>query len=253
MILQKNIRSKMKKTRALLDHPVIAQHIPETLWFNTKNLEYMLGRYKSIYIKPNRGRQGNRIIRVKRVGGSDWVLSFNNSSKLVPLPDIPSKLKSIMTKGKYFIQQGIDLATYNNCPFDIRMVLHKPFDTWDLTLTSAKVAFREDAVVTNVAKGAKDYPLIEILQKYDQRKDPMATSRELANIAQQVCEILGSRFPLRIIGLDMAVDKKGKVWFIEANTQPQCAKLKRLNDKATRKKYTRAIKTIARDVLQKNS
>ncbi len=253
MIVQKNIRSKMKKTQALLDHPVISQHIPETLWYNSSNLEDMLTRYKSIYIKPNRGRQGNRIIRVKKVNDVDWVLSYNDTSKKIPLPDISAELKSIMIKRKYIIQKGIDLATYQKCPFDIRMVLHKAYNTWDLTLTSAKVARREDAVVTNVAKGAQDYPLIEIMQKYDQKKDPMATLRDLVSVAQQVCNILGSKFPLRIIGLDMAIDKKGKVWFIEANTQPQCARLKRVNDKFTRQKYKKAIRIIRGDFRRENS
>jgi len=250
MILQKNIRSKMEKTQALLDHPVISQHIPEVAWYNSTNLEDMLAHYRSIYIKPDRGRQGNRIIRLKRTDEIDWVLSLNGTSKIMPQPDIPSELESIMVKKKYIIQQGVDMATYNKCPFDIRMVLHKPYETWDLTLTSAKVAFREDAVVTNVAKGARDYPLIKVLRNYDQKKDPMATLRDLVSAALQVCNMLGSKFPLRIIGLDMAVDKKGKIWFIEANTQPQCARLKRLNDKSTRKRYKEAINKIASDVLQ---
>jgi hypothetical protein len=146
----------------------------------------------------------------------------------------------LLAEEKYFLQQGIDLATYRNCPFDIRMVLQKPNKVWRLTLTSAKVAQKEDAVVTNVARGAKDYPLQDILQKYDQRRNPLVTIRELVDLSHQIASVLGSAFPMKIIGLDMALDKKGKIWFLEGNNQPQCARCKLVNDKLAREKYEEA-------------
>jgi hypothetical protein len=244
MIEHKIIRNKMKKNSALLEHPLISEHIPETVWYNAQNLKEMLARYKVIYIKPNAGKQGNRIIRARMVDKSNVILSYNNSSKNILLSDISNELEAIMAKRRYIIQEGIDLATYRDCPFDIRMVMQKPYTTWELTLTSAKVALREDAVVTNVSKGAQDYPLNYILQQYDQKQDPLATLRELVNFAHQVSNILGSQLPLRIIGLDLAVDKKGKVWFIEANTQPQCRRCQLVNDKISLQKYKKAKRII---------
>ena len=240
----KNIRSKMKKNIALLDHPIVSQHVPETVWYNAQNLKEMLTRYKGIYIKPNTGKQGNRIIRVKKMNELTCVLSDNNFSKKIALPELFKELESIMVKRKYIIQQEIDLATHNGCPFDIRMVMQRPYTTWELTLTSAKVALKEGAVVTNVSKGAKDYPLNKILQKYDQKQDPLAVMRELINLAHQISSALGSKYPLRTIGLDMAIDKTNKVWFIEANTMPQCRRCTRVNDKSSKQKYKKAKKII---------
>lgn len=247
----KVIKDKMKKIEALLSHPIISRHVPETVWFNSRNLENMLARYGTVYIKPNAGSQGNKVIRVQRVREHEAIIAYNKFSRNVLLPDLPSELNSIIFKRKYFIQQGIDLATYQGCPFDIRMVLQKPYATWDLTLTSAKVALKEDAVVTNVSKGAKDYPLLDILRAYDQKQDPMAVLRELVGLAHQFAQTLGSKFPLRIIGFDMAVDKAGKVWFIEANTKPQCARCKLVNDDSSRKRYTEARNIIRAGLLAK--
>lgn len=246
MIRHRNIKSKMKKTRPLLKHPFISKHVPETRWFNSFNVEDMLARYSMIYIKPDKGYQGNEVIRVTKQNEDDCVLSYNNTIKEIPLPDTSIELESIILERTFILQQGIDLATYDNYPFDIRMVMQKPYNTWDLTLTSAKVAFREHAVVTNVSKGAKDYPLNEILQKYDQKEDPMSVMRDLVNVAQQISHVLGTTFPFRIIGLDMAVDKKGKVWFIEANTLPQCARCKEVNDEIAQKRFEDA-KQITRN------
>lgn len=251
MIKHKNIQNKMKKTEALTDHPVIARHVPETVWYSSENLMPMLDRHNVIYIKPNTGYKGNLVIRVQKVSKSECKISHNNTSINIELTDLSPELENIMaTRKRYIIQQGIDLATYNSCPFDMRLLMQKPYSTWELNLTSAKVALREDAVVTNVSKGAKDYPLNEILQVYDQKQDPMVTLKDLVDFAHQTACILGARFPFRIIGFDMAVDKKGKLWFIEANTQPLCKQLKKVNDEASQEKYEKAkhiIDTLAKE------
>ena len=236
----------MKKNVALLEHPLIRQHIPKTVWYNYPNLLKMLAYNKGIYIKPDTGRQGNGVMRVRKTEGLYCVVSEYNFSEKMFLYDLPSKLTAIMDKRKYIIQEEIDLATHKGCPFDIRMVMQRPFATWELTLTSAKVALNKDAVVTNVSKGAQDYPLIDILKQYDQMQDPMAILRELVNVAHQISNIFGNKFHLRTIGLDMAIDKKGKIWFIEANTQPQNARCKLVNDAISQQKFDNAKQIIKR-------
>lgn len=234
----KPIRSKTKKSEALLAHPFISRHVPQTVWFDQLNLNNMLDRYSTIYIKPDTGRQGQKVIRIKRIKEALCEISSSKVNIIVPLSRLSAELETLMSGKKYIIQQGVDLATYKNCPFDIRMVMQKPYTTWELTLTSARVAPAEDAVVTNISMGAKDFPLHEILHKNDQKIDSLAMIKKLVDLAHQVCSILGTKFSLRIIGLDMAVDKKGKVWFIEANTKPQCKQCKLVNDQLTQEKFT---------------
>lgn len=240
----RNIKSKMKKLRPLQTHPVVSRHVPETVWYSAENVEEMLLLYGSIYVKPDMGRQGNGIVRVTKINEIDCNISDNESSWNVPLSDVVKELEAVMSQRVYLIQERIDLATYRGCPFDIRMVMQRPHTTWQLTLTSAKIALREDAVVTNVSKGAEDYPLNDVLRRYDQSQDPMSTLKELVDLSHQISSILGSKYPFRIIGLDMAVDKEGKVWFIEANARPQCARCKLVNDETSQEKYEAAKKMI---------
>ena len=245
----KIFRNKMKKTLALLDDPIVAQHVPDTSWFSIYNLYEMLQKHRVIYIKPNAGKQGNRIIRVRKVSESACEVSYNGETKKIKVSAIESELAIIMqSKKNYLIQKGIDMATYKNRPFDIRVVMQKPFTNWQLTLTSAKVALREDAVVTNVSKGAEDFYLKYILENYDQKEDTLATFIDLIDLSHQIAYLLSVEFPLRIIGLDMAIDKEGKIWFIEANTNPQCAKCKKVNDNISVAKYDQARKIIKSDL-----
>lgn len=237
-------RSKIEKVLALKNDTFIAKHVPETDWYDIKSFWRLLDIYSVVYVKPDRGVQGNDIFRVKRKSDNEYEIASVDTAKIVSRKALDAELQKAMANRSYIVQQGIDLATYKACPFDIRVVMQKPSTYWQLTLTSAKVALREEAVVTNVAKGAKDYYLNDILRSYDQRQDPLATLRELADLSHQIASLLGVKFPLRIIGLDMAIDKHGKIWYIEANTRPQCEQCKLVNDKLSLYKFDEAMKIL---------
>jgi len=231
----------MKQYKILAKDPIIDKHLPETHWYNYNTLRRMLNKYSVIYLKPNDKSSGNGIIRIKLIAKDKYTVSFEKTTMNVDKMNLGTALKKIITgRSKYIIQQGIDLATYKNNPFDMRVVLQKVSKTWRITLSSARVASDEDAVVTNVAKGARDYLLQQILYEYDQKKDPMATFREVIDLSHQIANVLGNQLPIVIAGLDIAVDKYGQIWFIESNEKPDCARCKIVNDKLSVEKYEQA-------------
>ncbi|MDQ0157141.1 YheC/YheD family protein [Robertmurraya andreesenii] len=245
MHVHKIIRSKMKKTIPLLEDPILSRHVPETHWFSKENLKRMVQSYPQVYIKPNEGRKGSGISRVKRISNSEYELSYENITKIVSFPELVKDLRGRFSTGRsYLVQQGIDLATFNEGPFHIRVVMQKVMNCWRLSLMSGVVAKQKDAVVTNIAKGNYDLPLEEVLQKNDQKLNPISTLRELTDLSHQIVHVLGSSFPLLVLGLDMAIDKQGKVWFIEANTNPDSKGLEKVNDKVSYQKYLDAKKWI---------
>ncbi|MGU3471018.1 YheC/YheD family protein [Paenibacillus sp. D51F] len=240
----KFIRSKMKKGKPLLNDRVLSHHVPKTHWYHDDTLTMMLKAFPVIYIKPDKGSAGTGIIRVKRLNSSESLISFKAMSKICPNTSIVSEVAKRMRRNKkYIIQQGISLATYRNKPFDLRVVLQKPSDRWLLTWMSAKVAPRSNSIVTNVAKGARDARIKEILRGADQPLNVSKVLKELTGVSYKIARKLGSRFPFRIVGLDMGIDKKGKVWFIEANTKPSFHGLKKF-DPVQYRMYLSAKKQI---------
>lgn len=234
---RKKSKTKLDKINALLTDPYISRHVPETMEYEEKNLWRMLRKHSTVYVKPVKGHMGLGIFRVKKFSEARYEISSANYIQQVKGNQLVPQVTALVGDKDYFLQQGIDLATYKNCPFDIRIVMQRPCKVWRLTLSSAKVANREGAVVTNVAQGATDYPLDEILKKYDQRRNPLSTFRELVDLSHQIASVLGSAFSMKIVGLDLALDKKGRIWFLEGNNQPQCARCKLVNDKMSREKY----------------
>lgn len=238
------ISSKMRKGKPLLDDRVLSRHVPVTRWYHDATLTRMLAAYPVLYIKPDNGSSGTGIIRVKRLNRSESLISFKDTSKRCPNKSIVSEVIKRMRRGrKYIIQQGIKLATYHNKPFDMRIVLQKPSDRWLLTWMSAKVAPRSSSIVTNVAKGARDAKIRDILRGADQPLNVSRVLKKLTGVSYKIARKLGSSFPFRIVGLDMGIDKKGKVWFIEANTNPSFHGLRKL-DPVQYRRYLHAKKRI---------
>lgn len=230
------IKSKMKKTVPLLNDPILCRHVPETNWFSEDQLERMLQSHSVVYVKPDQGRKGLGVHRLKLLSDSICELSFENTSKQLSFSKAIKELVSHLDPAKsYLVQEGIDLATYDKRPFHIRVVMQKPMNRWQLSIMSGIVACTENAVVTNRASG--EFSVEEVLQKNDQELNPMHTLRQLTDISHQIAYILGSQLPLLLMGLDMGIDKKGKIWFIEVNTKPDCSGMKKVNDERSYQKY----------------
>ncbi|OAB38366.1 YheC/YheD family protein [Paenibacillus glacialis] len=240
----KFISSKMKKGQPLLNDRFLSRHVPQTRWYRDATLTMMLREFPVLYIKPDNGSAGTGIIRVKRLNRSESLISYKTKSIICRNRNIVFEVVKRMRRGKkYIIQRGITLATYRNKPFDLRIVLQKPSNRWLLTWMSAKVAPRSNSIVTNVAKGARDARIKEILRGADQPLHVSRVLKTLSGVSYKIARKLGSRFPFRIIGLDMGIDKKGKVWFIEANTKPNFHGLKKL-DPIQYRRYLHAKRRI---------
>lgn len=135
------------------------------------------------------------------------------------------------------------MAKVDGKPFDLRVVWQKPDKSWQLTWMSAKIASRRGATVTNVAKGGVDARIRPTLKRMTPPVQVDAQLAKVRTISRQFVQVLGERFPLRIIGLDLAIDQKRRVWFIEANTNPNFKGLRKL-DPVQYNRYLRAQRKI---------
>ena len=108
----KIFRNKMKKSLVLLDDPILAQHVPDTSWFSSSNLYDMLEKHTVIYIKPNTGKQGNRIIRVKKIDKDTCRISYDGKTIETSIIDLETELDEIMKKKKNYIIMPLNEITF---------------------------------------------------------------------------------------------------------------------------------------------
>ncbi|WP_167577457.1 YheC/YheD family protein [Ammoniphilus sp. YIM 78166] len=253
MVRHEFIESKMTKTQPLLEDPILNQHVPELHWFSEHHLKRMLSTYNTVYIKPDKGSLGLGIWRMKLLNDSRCKLANAKSSEKYSPAKAIAMLKGYLNpKEDYLVQQGINLSTYKGCPFHIRVVLQKIMGRWQVSMTSALVAGKKNAVVTNLARGGTELSVEEVMYHNDQKWSQINTFRELIDLSHQVASTLGSSLPLLVLGLDMGIDKGGKIWFIEANTKPNMRGMRELNDEKSFEKYIQARKWIRENEGKKN-
>ncbi|GGE04553.1 hypothetical protein GCM10011571_02000 [Marinithermofilum abyssi] len=234
MAVQKYVSNKMKYNKVLLKDPWLSSYVPKTLWFSVTALEDMLKAYPVVFIKPNSNHKGNQIIRVKSTP-QQWAqfreksfyelrYSYKEDVKTCSLKEVMKEVvNEINPNKKYIVQQGIDLATFDGSPFDLRILMHKPGERWQISGWLARVA-KKDQIVTNHIRGAKVLPLDQAL-KDNGHVNIVDLTMKLGDLAQRISLALGSYFDLRILALDMAVDNDGNLWFIEMNSSPMFRKM----------------------------
>ncbi|WP_213618389.1 YheC/YheD family protein [Paenibacillus sp. J22TS3] len=212
---------KMKKHKEMLKHPVLRRYLPETHWMTDSRTLRMLKAYSSVFIKPNHGSGGSGIIRAKRLK-KGYEVRCGSSRKVVGSHSVLKVIKSYRkTKHRYLVQKGLRLAKYHGVIFDIRIYLQKPAGKWMIAGTAARVA-APHKFVTNYLKGGHAAPLSTVLLSLtgNNQSKVDAYHRKINKLSIAIAKIINKRHSIRELGVDLAIDKKGRIWIIEANSHP---------------------------------
>lgn len=205
--------------QALASSKETSKFQPETKLLSQLSLERFINKYKCCYIKNIYGRCGKQVLRLERGGkyfvckaGGNRVKTWNFVSSKKVYRFLKEKLGKNL-----IIQQGISLARLNDRPFDIRVLVQKNFDAeWIITALSFRVA-HTNAAVTNCAAGAKEI----CLAPGDNLLGTNLSMEQLENFTKKTMDALETSYgALGEVGLDIGLDFKGKIWLIEANSQP---------------------------------
>jgi glutathione synthase/RimK-type ligase-like ATP-grasp enzyme len=195
----------------------VNDHIPETETLSYENIESFLKKFHHIVIKPVSGAMGKKICVVER-SQRRYVLNYTykgkNIKKEIPIKRFPAFLKrNFPFFSAYIIQKYIPFQTYEGEKFDIRTSVQKGKDDhWRVTGIVTRVAGK-DGIVTNVAQGGRVVPFKEVNCTLAPE-----TKSKVYDFSLNIAKELENLYPSLIdLGLDIAIDRQGHLWFIEAN------------------------------------
>lgn len=193
------------------------------------NLLPLLKKYPYLYLKPEKGKAGVGIMRIRRIAakkpryaidiqekGGNHVFRFTTQEKL------KLKINEYAASEDYIVQQGIRLLRCNDRPFDLRVLVQKNrMGLWSITGIGARQA-GELSITTHVPRGGT----IENPRKLLTASLNAAAAGRILNkvrrssiiIAKQIERASGSQ--LGEISLDLGVDRMARLWFFEANSKP---------------------------------
>jgi hypothetical protein len=194
-----------------------------------QELESMVTSFPEVYLKPVKGKAGVGIMRVENGGQRQgpYVLRVQTSkkSKVTSYPSIAklwTVLKGIIGSEEYIVQQGIQLARYENRPFDLRVLVQKNSQgEWSITGVGARVAGKS-SITTHVPRGGSinepETVLTAALGAEAAGRTLIKVRMAALSIARQIEKASGHT--LGEMSMDLGVDTIGQIWFFEANSRP---------------------------------
>jgi hypothetical protein len=209
--------------------PETAPFSPYTkLYTGAGSLEAMLEKHPYIYLKPSSGSLGRGIIRLARTSNG-YVCQYASLNGTVTcryetFGTLHQMLHSRIGKQHYLMQQGLHLIKYRGGIVDFRALVQKSkYGKWSITSVVGRSAPTSKSIVSNVARGGTmvslDRSLIAAGFSPMERKTITASVRQHAlSIARLFEQCIEGHYAE--LGIDLGVDKNGKVWLLEINSKP---------------------------------
>lgn len=209
---------------------VTKAYVPSTRRLISRGgLDKMMRKHPYLYLKPISGKAGKGIMTLRmlpekplpyrlKIQENRKSSTFNCSS----LGKLWTRIRQQSSGEAYIAQQGIQLASYNERQFDLRVLLQKNGSGhWDLTGIGARVA-GSLSITTHVPRGGSIEDPEKLINHYfgpDKASAMLRRARTTAIVLARQIE-RGGGYPLGEMSMDLGIDQDGNLWFFEANAKP---------------------------------
>ncbi|MBM7094990.1 MULTISPECIES: YheC/YheD family protein [Alteribacter] len=222
-------KSKYTKYKIMKKNRFLANYLPETCLYTRERLLLMLGRHKQVIIKPNVGKLGKGVIKISDLGRNyffgkkQYEVHIGNTSKTFDnFQSMLFYVERIKDRKKNVIQRYIPLATIDDQLFDMRIMLQrkKRSKNWVVSGKAVKVTF-EDYIISNACIQVKTLEEAIGESSLEGRVSVERLNQKIDYLSIILARHLQKYYKKdKEIGLDLAIDKYGRLWIIEANFKP---------------------------------
>ncbi len=222
---------KWETYQALCREPRIVPLLPDTRRYHgPPGLLEMLDRYPVLYLKPTAGSQGRGIIRLVRRWPAACAWQYQGArgirgGEARTQAELGRAMARLMRGRRYMMQEGLDLARVGGRPFDVRVLMQKDErGRWRRTKVFARLG-ATGGITSNISTGGTGEALGRVVPLALARSRP-ARRRELARRLRETASWLAPlveqalAMNLGELGLDIGVDRRGRLWLIEVNSRP---------------------------------
>ena len=220
----------------LSENRALNRFLPETYAVNgCETVKAHLDKYGTVILKPANLSRGRGIFIIHRTKDGFTVTDCQKKEQ-AGFPVGESQLAGFLQSGgffqhRYIVQNRLDLACVNGSPFDIRVVMQK--DTtgkWQCSGIECRIAGAE-RLISNIAQGGRALSVSRtLLLAFGPHLDSKAVKREIIALSKNICRCMEEKGGwFAELGLDIAIDKNRRLWFIEANVRPSFKGFKHLD------------------------
>jgi glutathione synthase/RimK-type ligase-like ATP-grasp enzyme len=228
----------------LLNSPEMLPHLPETQLLGPETLEQMTASYRRLFIKPAQGSLGRSIyiLTASPTGKFEFRRGRGRVRRemLSDLTQVEAKL-SRLSNDYYIVQQGLDLCRAHGRTVDLRVIMQRNGrGRWAMSKIFARVA-RRGRLVANISAGGKGLSASQTLRRCFSAGKVRSLIGEIRRVARLVCTVMAENTDghLGELGVDVGVDRRGRVWVIEVNSKPHRKPYDTLEGRPTAKRSFR--------------
>jgi glutathione synthase/RimK-type ligase-like ATP-grasp enzyme len=246
-----NTRSAFSKwtTYSLLStDPQIAPYLPKTVKFKgVDTLSQMLSEYSLVCVKSIWGSRGIEVLFIEKRGIYFFLFYPDDyNERFSDLDELAKAISSFMKGDKWIIQQTIDLMTWRNRCFDLRVLVQKvTLQRWECTEICLRMA-QQGRRITSTSQGGKVVEAASVLSALWPSRY-LEINNEVKELTLKIAQALENhKGPLCELGMDVGIDRYGRIWLFEVNGKPGKVTVRKLRNKHTiRLAYERPLSYAA--------
>lgn len=246
--INRPLRNKWVIHRTLSNVQAFKAHLPATRAYESPaDVAAMLKRFATVYFKPINGTGGRGILRIDRMKDGTLLLQGRNHSRTIVQPrkirreQLPAVIRGWDRHGdRYIVQQGLQNRLPNGRVHDYRLLVQKNGSgEWVVTGCAGRVGPR-NSITSNLHGGGTAASMSALLREWVDDEDQLEQIKRTAEsfgieVAKHLEKTYGT---LCELALDLAIDRKGRVWLLEVNHKPAREVFIRAGDLQT---YRKAI------------
>ncbi|AST05589.1 hypothetical protein AF2641_00925 [Anoxybacillus flavithermus] len=215
-----------KKLQKMID---MQPYLPKAMIYkDIKTVQHMFGLGDTLYLKDCHGSNGRGVVRIVKHGEQHFTYSYVKDRQLYETSvdswdALHEAIAAFFQHKKIIVQQAIDVITWNERNIDLRATVQRtPNGELDITSYPVRVGGHRSPI-TSSQTGSEIYRFEYFFKTYFHYTDiQIETWKRTIDEFLLTCykSIERAYGTFGEIGIDFAIDKQGKLWFIECNAKP---------------------------------
>jgi hypothetical protein len=227
--------------KRLSKYPELNAYLPETIVYKSfEDVKKMLYKYGFIFLKSFHGSSGVEVLSIDKKNNGYIINFYKNglrSKELGGMKELKEIVEKFTSRKNFIVQQGIHLFKYKGRNMDLRVLIQRDSsDQWKVTDYWARIA-NGSFTITNHCIGGESKKYKKIYESTNNRNylpSEKAIGETTIKIAKYIEKEYGRTGEL---GMDMAIDKDGRIWILEANKIPAQGSIDRADRKGNSNNY----------------
>ncbi|MDT8861212.1 YheC/YheD family protein [Alkalihalobacillus sp. MEB130] len=220
--------SKWDVYKRLVKNKKLQPFLPLTKFFSNasdiskEDFKKIIKEKRRIYVKAVQGSRGKKVVRVEKIRNGYCFSHFNNQLTSVHAKnkkEVLTLLKDFFGSRSVIVQEGIDLLELDEQFIDMRAELQRNGQgELEVVAIPVRVGQKSSPISTHGDSFTFE-DFYKIILSYSE-EEVVELRKKLDDVLKLFYKALEKEYgPFGELGIDIALDKDGNIWYIECNAQ----------------------------------